>query len=73
MLSNKLPLVLLLGWAAAVSSAPSNSTDSGDDVCSNLWSRQECGFLGITKEGCIQRQCCWAPSMAPVPWCFQKK
>ncbi|KAF9296133.1 hypothetical protein BGZ74_010460 [Mortierella antarctica] len=73
MLSHKLPLVLLLGWAAAVSSAPSNSTESGDDVCSNLWSRQECGFLGITKEGCIQRQCCWAPSMAPVPWCFQKK
>ncbi|KAG0087450.1 hypothetical protein BGZ93_010954 [Podila epicladia] len=73
MLSHKLPLVLLLGWAAAVLSAPSNSTESGDDVCSNLLSRQECGFLGITKEGCIQRQCCWAPSMAPVPWCFQKK
>ncbi|KAF9280337.1 hypothetical protein BGZ88_012255 [Linnemannia elongata] len=44
-----------------------------DDVCATLWGRQECGFLGITKDGCQQRQCCWSPTLVPVPWCFQKK
>ncbi|KAF9414217.1 hypothetical protein BGZ94_000466 [Podila epigama] len=52
--------------------AQDNAPDD-DPVCSNLWSRQECGYLGITQDGCHQRQCCWAPTLAPVPWCFQKK
>ncbi|KAG0380562.1 hypothetical protein BGX24_007249 [Mortierella sp. AD032] len=59
--------------------APSNSSPTtpilaaDDDVCATLWGRQECGFLGITKDGCQQRQCCWSPTLVPVPWCFQKK
>ncbi|KAG0344478.1 hypothetical protein BG004_004450 [Podila humilis] len=80
--AHKLPLalVLMVSWAIGASAnvTPVNSTlgkgtDADIDVCSDLWSRQECGYLGITKEGCQQRQCCWAPSYAPVPWCFQKK
>ena len=35
-------------------------------------SRVDCGFAGITPDGCTSRQCCWAP--LPVgtsgPWCY---
>ncbi|KAG9322556.1 hypothetical protein KVV02_001841 [Mortierella alpina] len=77
------PLVLLAATALAIlatsapSGIPSNSSQTapldGDDVCSNLLSRKDCGYVGIDKDGCDQRQCCWAESMAPIPWCFQKK
>lgn len=46
---------------------------SSADVCSHFFSRQDCGYVGITEDACIQRQCCWSPSMAPIPWCFQRK
>ncbi|KAF9906845.1 hypothetical protein BX616_000598 [Lobosporangium transversale] len=56
-----------------IKEAPSGNATGDADVCSGLLGRQECGFVGITKDGCIQRQCCWSPSKAPVPWCFKKK
>lgn len=53
--------------------SPVIAPPADDDVCATLWARQECGYLGITKDGCQQRQCCWSPTLVPVPWCFQKK
>ncbi|KAF9434647.1 hypothetical protein BGZ76_007668 [Entomortierella beljakovae] len=49
------------------------SVKAEDDTCAHLLNRQDCGYVGISKDECAQRQCCWSPSMMPVPWCFQKK
>ncbi|KAF9581414.1 hypothetical protein BGW38_001583 [Lunasporangiospora selenospora] len=43
------------------------------ESCSFYWGREDCGYVGINEQTCRQRQCCWEPSMAPIPWCFQKK
>ncbi|KAG0253564.1 hypothetical protein BG011_006309 [Mortierella polycephala] len=75
------PLLLLLtavtNHLSDAAVRPSVFADSGEgddaEVCSNLWGRQDCGFEGITKDACIQRQCCWTPSRIPIPWCFHKK
>lgn len=42
-------------------------------LCSHILSQQECGYLGITEDQCLQRQCCWNPVLATVPRCFEKK
>ena len=35
--------------------------------------RIECGFVGITEDGCTARGCCWRRSDTNnVPWCFQQ-
>ncbi|KAF9092384.1 hypothetical protein BGX23_004354 [Mortierella sp. AD031] len=68
--------VVVVQGAKPLSSAatPLQEQPTGDeDVCATLWGRQDCGFLGITKDGCQQRQCCWSPTLVPVPWCFEKK
>ncbi|KAF9271969.1 hypothetical protein BGZ68_002850, partial [Mortierella alpina] len=77
------PLVLLAATALAILAAgapsgiPSNSSQIAplavDDMCSNVQTRKDCGYLGVDKDGCDQRQCCWAESKDPIPWCFQKK
>ncbi|GJJ75499.1 hypothetical protein EMPS_07857 [Entomortierella parvispora] len=56
-----------------LSSVDANLKDNDDPSCSHLWARHECGYLGINQELCLQRQCCWSPALAPVPWCFEKK
>lgn len=46
----------------------------GDSLsCNNFGPRFDCGFVGITEEGCVQRHCCWAlpPDLrVDQPWCF---
>lgn len=32
--------------------------------------RRDCGFLGVTKEACEGRRCCWMASHSGGPWCF---
>jgi hypothetical protein len=41
--------------------------------------RQECGYLGITQQQCIDRKCCFSPASKTsiknrlnYPWCFKK-
>ncbi|KAG0048360.1 hypothetical protein BGZ83_006665 [Gryganskiella cystojenkinii] len=55
---------------------PNNNSTAPNDpqqLCSHILARSECGYLGITQDQCRQRQCCWNPVMAPVPWCFERK
>eukprot|EP00833_Pecoramyces_ruminatium_P008702 jgi/Orpsp1_1/1182734/evm.model.c7180000082490.1 len=34
-------------------------------------SREDCGYLGITKRQCVAGGCCWAESETEgIPWCF---
>ncbi|KAF9342678.1 hypothetical protein BGX26_007051, partial [Mortierella sp. AD094] len=63
---------LVVKMAADPPPPPTPSTGD-DEACAHLFSRQDCGYIGISKDECTQRQCCWSPSMMPVPWCFQKK
>lgn len=37
--------------------------------CDNNGNRQDCGFVGITEQDCINRACCWNPK-DNSPWCF---
>ena len=33
--------------------------------------KEDCGYIGINKEGCEAQGCCWEESsVANVPWCF---
>ncbi|CAG8729844.1 13351_t:CDS:2, partial [Cetraspora pellucida] len=41
------------------------------DICSLSDPSKDCGYLGITKEKCEARFCCWKPSNDS--WCFYKK
>lgn len=35
--------------------------------------RVECGYLGIARDECIQRGCCWEEAHSRFPWCFSKR
>ena len=77
-----LALAAMLLSATVVQGLPASSSpvtpilaapSSGEDACATFWKRQDCGFVGITEEGCQQRQCCWSTTVVPtIPWCFQK-
>ena len=34
--------------------------------------RIECGFYGITKEECLNKSCCWDPTVLNTKWCFKQ-
>lgn len=34
------------------------------------FSRQDCGYAGISSTQCQSRGCCWDSSVPNVPWCF---
>lgn len=38
--------------------------------------RSDCGFLGITRDECLARGCCWRPvpsARRGIPWCFHPR
>jgi len=52
-----------------------SGSDNNDKSCEvSESSRQDCGYIGITKDQCVNKGCCWAESStAGVPWCFNAK
>ncbi|KAL9952637.1 hypothetical protein ACROYT_G039915 [Oculina patagonica] len=68
---NFLVFVLLFG-TAAVMGKPTQEDGAGScDV--NPSNRFECGWLGITEETCLARNCCWDDSDSWAKFCFVKK
>jgi len=50
---------------------PSETPLLSEELCSNVQEKNECGFLGITKDACIAENCCWLESeIEGEPWCF---
>eukprot|EP00163_Fabomonas_tropica_P028458 TRINITY_DN5799_c0_g1_i1.p1 TRINITY_DN5799_c0_g1~~TRINITY_DN5799_c0_g1_i1.p1 ORF type:complete len:964 (-),score=240.45 TRINITY_DN5799_c0_g1_i1:111-3002(-) len=48
-------------------------TAQGPSCPSNPTVRTDCGFTGITQQGCQNRGCCWQPvnpNPSNQPWCF---
>jgi len=37
--------------------------------------RKECGYMGINKQKCEAKKCCWRPLAkgSTEPWCYQPK
>jgi len=35
--------------------------------------REDCGHRGITKQGCLDRLCCYDSTVWGVAWCFHGK
>ena len=34
--------------------------------------RQECGWYGIKEEECLEKSCCWDPTVPDAKWCFNQ-
>lgn len=34
--------------------------------------RKDCGYMGISKEECEGKECCYDNSLSGSPWCFHK-
>lgn len=73
-------LVILLSLASLptlpVVEAAQIASWGGDRKCSVLFpERQDCGYTGISQDGCESRGCCWrpAPDKRGIPWCFHPK
>ena len=48
-------------------------TDPPEGLCPVAPSaRQECGNYGITKEECLNKSCCWDPTVEGAKWCFKQ-
>ncbi|KAK9762529.1 hypothetical protein K7432_011651 [Basidiobolus ranarum] len=56
---------------------PSTNSSSAlqlpEEQCPNVGERQDCGYLGITQDECVARNCCWNPKDTGASWCFYKK
>lgn len=61
---------IVLFLAVFAQAAPSLS--SAVNCLTDVSSKVDCGFLGITQSQCETKGCCWSPdySNSSAPWCF---
>ncbi|KAL9950228.1 hypothetical protein ACROYT_G042701 [Oculina patagonica] len=70
--SMDMKFVILLLVIEAVLGKPANQDEAGScDV--NPSYRFECGWLGIDKDTCLKRNCCWDDSDPQAKFCFVRK
>jgi alpha-glucosidase (family GH31 glycosyl hydrolase) len=64
--------VFAFNFSSIIALNPPRKTDKLECLIENN-DKLDCGFLGITKEECQLKGCCWNETHSQFPWCFSPK
>ena len=60
-------------FTSSGSSSAASRLESGFSCGVSHDRRTDCGFIGLSKEDCERKGCCWDPTEAAgIPWCFHR-